>query len=155
MFFPYGTDAPIYYWPYTTVAMIVVNVLVFVLEMTNPGLMEWLSLQTGSGLHPLEWLTSNFDHEGFWHIAGNMIFLWSFGLIVEGKLGWWRTLLIYLGLGIVQSAIEQMLMLFGPAIMCLGASAIICGFMAMSLVWAPENFDAVRSRDRHHLYQMD
>ncbi len=139
MFFPYGTDAPIYYWPYTTVAMIVVNVLVFVLEMTNPGLAEWLSLQTGNGLHPLEWLTSNFDHEGFWHIAGNMIFLWSFGLIVEGKLGWWRTLLIYLGLGIVQSALEQMLMLFGPAHHVLGASAIICGFMAMSLVWAPEN----------------
>ncbi len=139
MFFPYGTDAPIYYWPYTTVAMIVVNVLVFVLEMTNPGLMEWLALQTGSGLHPLEWLTSNFDHEGFWHIAGNMIFLWAFGLIVEGKLGWWRTLTIYLGLGIVQSALEQVLMLFGPVHHILGASAIISGFMAMCFIWAPEN----------------
>ena len=31
-----------------------------------------------------------------------MIFLWSFGLVVEGKLGWWKTLAIYLGLGVVQ-----------------------------------------------------
>jgi membrane associated rhomboid family serine protease len=139
MFFPYGTDAPIYYWPYTTVAMIIVNVLVFVLEMTNPGLTEWLSLQTGNGLHPLEWLTSNFDHDGFWHIAGNMIFLWAFGLVVEGKLGWWRTLTIYLGLGVVQSGLEQVLMLFGTPEHILGASAIICGFMAMSFIWAPEN----------------
>jgi membrane associated rhomboid family serine protease len=138
-FFPYGTDAPIYYWPYTTVAMIVVNVLVFVLEMTNPGLMEWLALQTGNGLHPLEWLTSNFDHEGVGHIAGNMVFLWAFGLVVEGKLGWWRTLAIYLGLGVVQSCLEQVLLLFGPVHHILGASAIISGFMAMSFVWAPEN----------------
>ena len=119
--------------------MIVLNVLVFVLEMTNPGLMEWLALQTGNGLHPLEWLTSNFDHDGFWHIAGNMVFLWAFGLIVEGKLGWRKTLMIYLGLGIVQSGLEQVLTLFGPVHHILGASAIISGFMAMSFIWAPEN----------------
>jgi membrane associated rhomboid family serine protease len=139
MFFPYGTDAPIYYWPYTTVAMIVVNVLVFVLETTNPGLMESLCLQTGNGLHPYQWLTTNFDHADFLHIAGNMVFLWSFGLIVEGKLGWWKTLIIYLGSGVVYGAIVQVMMLFGSEGNVLGASAIIYSFMAMSLIWAPEN----------------
>ena len=101
-FFLYSTDAPVYYWPFTTVAMIVVNVLVFVWEVANPDSVQSLSLETGSGLHPAQWLTLNFTHDGFFHLAGNMIFLWAFGLIVEGKLGWWKTLIIYLGLGIVQ-----------------------------------------------------
>jgi len=28
-----------------------------------------------------------------------MIFLWVFGLVVEGKIGWWRFLACYLGGG--------------------------------------------------------
>ncbi len=139
MFFPYSTDAPVYYWPFTTVAMIVVNVLVYAWEVSNPDLVQSLCLETGNGLHPAQWLTSNFAHEGFFHIAGNMIFLWSFGLVVEGKLGWWKTLAIYLGLGVVQCAVEQVCLLFGPVHYILGASAIISGFMAMSFIWAPEN----------------
>ncbi len=141
LFFPYSTDAPIYYWPFTTVAMIVVNLLVFVLDVANPDfkLKEALSLQTGNGLHPAQWLTNNFAHDGFFHVAGNMVFLWAFGLIVEGKLGWWKTLLIYVGLGVVQGVIEQTLMLCGPETHVLGASSIVFGFMAMSLIWAPEN----------------
>lgn len=139
MFFPYGTDAPVYYWPFTTVAMIVVNVLVFVWGLSNPDMAQSLSLETGNGLHPAQWLTSNFAHDGISHIVGNMIFLWSFGLVVEGKLGWWKTLAIYLGLGVAQSGVEQVFLLFGPAHHILGASAIICGFMAMSVIWAPEN----------------
>jgi len=139
MLFPYGTDAPVYHWPFITVAMIVANVVIFVLEFLHPGLAEWLCLQTGSGLHPYQWLTSNFAHVDFVHILGNMIFLWSFGLVVEGKLGWWRTLAVYLGVGIVYGAAVQLLMLAGPESRVLGASAIVYAFMAMSLIWAPQN----------------
>ena len=52
MFFPYSTDAPVYYWPFTTVAMIVVNVLVYAWEVSNPDLVQSLCLETGNGLHP-------------------------------------------------------------------------------------------------------
>lgn len=41
-----------------------------------------------------------------------MFFLWSVGLIVEGKPGWYRFLVVYLFIGAGQSAIEQSLMLF-------------------------------------------
>lgn len=41
-----------------------------------------------------------------------MFFLWSVGLIVEGKPGWYRSLVVYLFIGAGQSAIEQSLMLF-------------------------------------------
>jgi len=139
MFFPFGTDAPIYYWPFTTVAMIVVNVLVFAAEVANPDLAGALVLETGNGLHPAQWLTCNFAHADYLHILGNMIFLWAFGLIVEGKLGWWKTLLLYLGLAVAEGAVVQTLMLFGETRYVLGASGVVFGFMAISLIWAPEN----------------
>ena len=65
----------------------------------------------GDGLHPMQWITCNFLHAGLLHLVGNMLFLWSFGLIIEGKLGWYKTLAVYLGIGVVQGAIVQVLML--------------------------------------------
>jgi membrane associated rhomboid family serine protease len=138
MFFPYSTDAPVYHWPITTVLLIVVNVVVFCLELAAPETMRLFVLVFGDGLNPIQWITSNFMHVGFMHLAGNMLFLWSFGLIVEGKLGWYRTLAIYLGIGFSYGAIVQILML-GSHGAAAGASAAIFGFMAMSLIWAPEN----------------
>ena len=63
MFFPYTTDAPVYYWPHGTVGLIVANVLIFfavvfgVLPIDGP----WF-LRYGDGLHPLEWVGSLFMH---------------------------------------------------------------------------------------------
>jgi membrane associated rhomboid family serine protease len=138
--FPYGTNAPIYYWPITTVGMIVANILIFVLISINPEHAEDLVLWTGSGLHPTQWLTCNFMHAGIIHLVGNMVSLWAFGLVVEGKLGACKTLFVYLGIGVLHGAIVQLLSL-GDAepTYCLGASAVIYGFMAMCLIWAPEN----------------
>jgi membrane associated rhomboid family serine protease len=138
MFFPYGTDAPLYYRPLATVALIGLNVLVFLATFSDPAGSTW-ALQFGHGLHPLQWITSNFIHGNFFHLLGNMICLWSFGLVVEGKLGWYRTLAVFFGIGAAQGAVEQVFMLFSSGGEAFGASAIIYGFMAMSLIWAPEN----------------
>ncbi len=62
--------------------------------------MTW-GLTHGEGLHPVQWVTNNFLHGRIFHLVGNMIFLWGFGLVVEGKLGWWRFLLVYMGIGIL------------------------------------------------------
>jgi membrane associated rhomboid family serine protease len=137
-FIPYGTDAPVYYWPYTTVGLIVVNVLAFALTFAAPEQAAPFILLFGDGLHPLQWVTSAFLHGGLVHLLGNMVFLWSFGLIIEGKLGWYKTLALYLGLAAAQSAIVQFFML-GSEGGALGASGAIFGLMAMSLIWAPEN----------------
>ncbi len=140
--FPYGTNAPIYYWPITTVCMIAANIIIFILCLQQPEHSEVvlnLVLWTGNGLHPAQWLTCNFMHAGFMHLLGNMIALWAFGLVVEGKLGACKTLFVYLGIGIAHGAIVQILMLGAHPSVCLGASAVIYGFMAMSLIWAPEN----------------
>ena len=139
MFFTYNTDAPVYYWPIITVTMIVANTVVFFLEITNPEIVELYSLQIGGGLHPIQWVTHNFLHAGFFHLFGNMLALWTFGLIVEGKLGPWKTLAVYFGIGIIHGFIVQVIMLGHEPTTCLGASAIIFGFMTISLIWAPEN----------------
>lgn len=141
MFIPYSTDAPVYHWPFATVGLIVVNVYVFFAmvagEIANPQ--AWV-LVYGESLTPVQWVSSMFMHGGLGHLAGNMAFLWVFGLVVEGKLGWWRFLLCYLGIGIVQSAGEQALMLVldgdGGS---LGASSAIYGILAIAAIWAPKN----------------
>ena len=140
---PYGTDAPVYYWPFTTVGLIVVNVLVFA-SAGCPEQVEPYVLAFGDGLHPVQWISNAFLHAGFFHLLGNMVFLWCFGLIVEGKLGWYKTLAVYLGIAAAQSAIAQIIMLGGHG-GALGASGAIFGFMAMSLIWGPRTKSSVTS----------
>ena len=85
VFFPYATDAPIYHRPIATIGLIVANILVFLAiggsgsESSDPF---WLVF--GHGLHPFQWLSCNFVHGDVFHLAGNLIFLWVFGLVVEG-----------------------------------------------------------------------
>ena len=145
LYIPYGTDAPIYYRPIITIAMIVINWIVYAMTALGPfGSINYeiagqYTLALGSGLHPLQWLTSNFLHDNFFHYLFNMIFLWVFGLIIEGKLGPYKMLAVYLGIGIIECAAEQILMLGHEPTMSLGASSIIFGLAAMSLIWAPKN----------------
>lgn len=139
MIVPLSTDAPIYYYPRGTIGLIVVNVLAFLL--TKGGAEEYIAaygLSHGDGLHPWQWLTSNFIHYGYVHLVGNMVFLWGFGLVIEGKIGPLLYVPIYLGIGAVQCAIEQALFTHDE-FSSFGASAILFGLMAMSLIWAPVN----------------
>jgi membrane associated rhomboid family serine protease len=139
---PYSCDALLYHWPIVTVTLIAINVTTFVaalnerINVANGWLLEY-----GTGLHPAQWLLSTFMHANFEHLLGNMFFLWAFGLITEGKLGWWKFLLVYLGIAIGQSGIEQAVMpMLAPDVpFTLGASAAIYGLMAMACVWAPVN----------------
>lgn len=141
MFFPYATDAPVYYWPYGTIGLIVVNTLAFffvefgVLPIDGPWILWY------GELNPAQWLGSAFMHAGLGHLLGNMIFLWVFGLVVEGKLGPAKFLVVYLALGVTQSMLEQLVMLWwsGPPSGSLGASSAIYAIMAMAAVWAPAN----------------
>ena len=145
MLIPLNCDAPIYHWPFATVGLIVANVVAFILVWPymweqNDAVVCWWILEYGNGLQPVQWLTSNFAHLGPVHLIGNMVFLWLFGMVVEGKLGWWKFLAVYLGIGVVQAALTQILLLGmdGPAF-SLGASSAIYGIIAMAIVWAPKN----------------
>ena len=93
-------------------AVVVINVLVFLawqairwapgLEnfMITNFLVSWVHLE-----HGLVWtlLTAAFSHSELWHIAINMVVLWSFGSVLERLLGWRVFLAFYLTSGIVAS----------------------------------------------------
>lgn len=139
--FPVSTDAPLYHLPFATVGLIVVNVFIYfaVLFGVLPSDAGWV-LTYGAGLHPEEWLLSAFMHADIGNLFGNMLFLWIFGLVVEGKIGWQRFLICYCMIAIVESAVEQALMLWNTGGSgSLGASTAIYGIMSMAAIWAPRN----------------
>jgi membrane associated rhomboid family serine protease len=137
MIIPLGTDAPVYHRPVATVALIIVCVLTF---FAVPGHSDqtW-TLTIGDGIHPVQWVSNLFVHNGWFHLIGNMIFLWTFGLVVEGKVGWWKFLLIFVGLGAFESAALQLLVPKVEPFQMMGCSGVIFGLLSMCLVWAPRN----------------
>ena len=141
MLIPYNTDAPIYHFPAATLGLIVGNAACFVATSAGSTHLDSFVLVFGSGIHPVQWVSSLFYHIGFVHLMGNMLFLWVFGLVVEGKVGWPRFLAIYFGMGVGQNALAQILFEFvsTSAVGAAGASGIIFGLMAMAMVWAPRN----------------
>lgn len=162
--FPYGTDSPLYHLPVITIVMVVINFLIFFGEPFQQAatseehpvayFAEWVmgqetgseddsyKLQFGEGLKPWQWITSSFLHINFGHLLGNMIFLVLFGIIVEGKIGWWKYLGIYLGISLIAGFLAQgVISLANPSYQgaALGASGVVCGLMAIAVLWAPIN----------------
>ncbi len=137
MLIPWGTDAPIYHWPIATAGLIVANVAAFAIVPADQY--EAWCLAFGEGLHPLQWITSSFLHANFDHLLGNMLFLWAFGIVVEGKLGWARFLAVYLAICLLDGLLIQLFMWRADSGRALGASSAIFGLMSMCLVWAPRN----------------
>lgn len=143
MLFPYGTDAPIYFRPFATVVIIVMNVIMFAITgMGDNHAYRWLILEFNQ-INPLQWVTAAFMHASWIHLVGNMIFLWCFGIVVEGKIGWRRFSMLYLGLALADGAVGQIPMFFLAGSMsssgALGASGVIFALIAIAMVWAPEN----------------
>lgn len=138
MIVPLTTDAPIYHRPFGTVGLILLNVVPFLAARHDPATLIRWGLMHGFGPTPVQWLTSNFLHGSWLHLLGNMVFLWGFGVVVEGKIGWKLFLAVYVGIGVAQCALEQMLF-SSPGTVSFGASSIVFGLMAISLIWAPRN----------------
>ena len=135
---PTGTDAPIYHWPFATVGMIFLNVVIFALQFAMPEQAEFFLLHYGS-FNPISWFSSICMHADFGHLLGNMIGVMLFGWIIEGKVGWWRFLLIFFAIGVPACAVEQTIMLLSPGGFSLGASGVLYGLIAIAMIWAPEN----------------
>jgi membrane associated rhomboid family serine protease len=106
-------------------------------EVKLPGYTPYI-LQYGEGLNPLQWLSSIFLHSDWAHLLGNLIFLWIFGHVVEGVTGprWFLTL--YLGMGIAQCAVEQLMFLGGDG-GSLGASSAIYALMMVAAWLSPRD----------------
>ncbi|MBI4434071.1 rhomboid family intramembrane serine protease [Candidatus Uhrbacteria bacterium] len=127
--------------PIITVALVVMNVVVFVAELLAPDLdvfiRRWaLVPSTLQWSDPYSWLplvTAQFLHAGFAHILFNMWFLWIFGDNVEAAFGRFRFLGFYVLAGIVAALVELPL-IAGTNIPMLGASGAVAG--VLGAYWA-------------------
>jgi membrane associated rhomboid family serine protease len=159
--FPIRDNAPTRKFPIVTVSLIVANILVYLWEVSGPGLerhvleygyypctVEGPCTQPYTLVpHPGPWeetaFTSMFMHGGIVHIAGNLLFLWIFGNNVEDALGRWRFLLWYIVAGLAASSAQTFVTLhFGtPAdasIPNIGASGAIAGVLGAYFLLLPQ-----------------
>ena len=121
MLIPYGTDAPLYRPPWGTFSLIAANILLFFLQdrVTPDSLYV---LRFGDGLHPVQWFLATFAHADYCHLISNMIFLFSFGIVVESMMKLRYFLTLYVAIAVVHHIAIQIMMLGSASGGALGAS---------------------------------
>ena len=139
-------------FPIVNIALIAINVAVFIYELTlGQGLSNFFitwgatprELTQGVDLPPTIGLpiyatifTSLFMHGGWLHLGGNMLFLWVFGDNVENAMGSAKYLLFYLICG-VGAAGAQIITDVNSLTPLIGASGAIAGVMGAYLIMFP------------------
>jgi len=154
-------------WAYAALAIIAINVLVFVLlqlpsdaftygwsaipyeitrstDLVGPvtvgpaGGRVTIDMAPGPSPIQLTLLTSMFMHGGWLHLLGNMLFLFIFGDNVEHAMGRLKFVGFYLIAGLV-GALAQIAINADSQIPSLGASGAISGVLGAYLVMFPGN----------------
>ena len=135
---------------YTTYVLILLNIVLFILEIrsggsTNLNTLDYLGALVPAKIVSGEWwrlLNANFLHYGGIHLGTNMLALFFLGKLVELRLGVGRYLIIYLlsGMGAMLSVALLSLKTGNTNIVLVGASGAIMGLigtlLALSLqVW--------------------
>jgi membrane associated rhomboid family serine protease len=130
------------HFPVVTLSIIVINVVVFVLELVNGDafVARWslVPAQVSSGHQLITILTSMFMHASWSHIIGNMVFLWAFGPEIEDAMGPSRFAVFYL-LGGLAASFAQVTFDPHSTIPNLGASGAIAAVMGAFLVTFPRD----------------
>ena len=140
--FPISDVIPSRTPPVVTVAIIVVNALIFLYQLTLPE--PALQLFVGAyavvpaHFHPATLITSQFLHGGVLHVGGNMLYLWIFGDNVEDRMGHARFLVFYLLCG-AAAALAQTVTQPDSLIPMVGASGAIAGVMGAYFVLYPKS----------------
>jgi rhomboid family protein len=150
---PLRDNVPRSSWPLITVALIVVNCLIFFREVSlfpnqrnamihqysliparTAAFLEGRSTNPAPAVVPL--FTSMFLHGGWLHLIGNMWFLWIFGDNVEDRVGHLRFLYLYLLSGLA-GALAELFFSLDSTVPMLGASGAIAGVMGAYLITFP------------------
>jgi membrane associated rhomboid family serine protease len=141
---------------FLTIALIAINVLAFLFEISQPSGAALQSFIEAWGVVPREFatgrdlpptipypywstlVTSMFLHGGWGHLGGNMLFLWIFGDNIEHRLGHVRFLVFYLVCGLA-AGLAHIIFNSGSAVPTVGASGAISGVLGGYLVMFPRN----------------
>jgi len=151
---PLKDDQPRYSTPYVNTTLIVVNILIYFYEWTlGPrGGQAFIqvfgevpshlaSFLSGSPRYTLPqvvipFFTSMFLHGGWWHVIGNMWFLYIFGDNVEDYLGHFKYIVFYLLAGLLAMG-TQVAIYPQSNVPTVGASGAIAGVLGAYFLLYP------------------
>jgi len=149
---PIRDTTPSQNYPIVTVALIVINGLVFLYQLSLGPQMAQLFFEYGlvparytgsagipsisAAFYPLTFVSFMFLHGGVLHLLGNMWSLWIFGDNVEDHMGSLRYLIFYLACGIL-SGVTHLLFNVDSKIPTIGASGAIAGVMGAYFLLYP------------------
>jgi membrane associated rhomboid family serine protease len=139
---PLRDSQPSHSTPVVTIALIAVNVLAFLYQLSldtfsmNHMVAAWGLVPDRLRLITL--ITSMFLHGGWLHIIGNMWFLWIFGDNVEDILGHGKYLAFYLLCGIA-AAMVHVALNADSRVPTIGASGAIAGVMGAYMAKFPRS----------------
>ena len=147
--FPYKDDNPTKSFPSVTIGIIVLNIVVFILQVLSSGDGQRIvfaygaiphnivSLESTQPIHPfLTIVTSMFMHGGLFHIFGNMLYLWIFGNNIEDRIGHFRFIIFYFFCGII-AAFSHTLAAADSNVPMIGASGAVSGVLGAYLLLFP------------------
>jgi membrane associated rhomboid family serine protease len=142
--FPVGDDnSQRRTFPYVTTTLIVLNVLVFLLELARgqPFIEQWAFIPAQfsdqPGAEAVTIFSAMFMHGGWMHLIGNMLFLWIFGDNVEDRIGHGKFLIFYLLAGLAATFAQYT---YNPesGIPNVGASGAIAGVLGAYILMFPQ-----------------
>jgi membrane associated rhomboid family serine protease len=143
---PLRDENPTKSFPFITIAIIVINILVFIYELSLGtrlqdkifyfSVVPYNITHLGSLNALLTLITSLFFHASFAHIIGNMLYFWVFGNNIEDKLGHIRFIFFYLSCGIV-ATLGHIITAPNSKIPLIGASGAISGILGAYLLLYP------------------
>jgi membrane associated rhomboid family serine protease len=151
---PLKDNVPSRTYPYVTVGLIVVNVVVFFGQLLGLGRGGMQAAAMDYGLVPialtrffsgeavpagraiLPVFTSIFLHGGLIHLGGNMLYLWIFGDNVEDRLGHVRFLVFFILCGVLGN-LAHYAFNWGSPVPAIGASGAIAGVLGVYLISYP------------------
>jgi membrane associated rhomboid family serine protease len=153
---PLKDDVPSESFPYVTLALVGLNVVVFFYQVSigmggDPQAAEAFVFEFGatpcrlSGACPVPGefpspiatiFTSMFLHGGLLHVGGNMLYLWIFGDNVEDMLGHGRYVALYLLAGIAAAA-TQVAVNPRSSTPMIGASGAVAGVLGAYILLFP------------------
>ena len=150
--FPLKDDIPTDKPPIVTIALIVINALIFFYQISLGEDFQYLIVKLGAIPYEITHqseitqeapfpvnmtlLTAMFLHGGWFHIIGNMLYLWIFGNNIEDKLGHFKFIIFYLLSGVIASLV---FVVTSPnsTIPMVGASGAIAGVLGAYLLKFP------------------
>ena len=150
---PIRDNIPSSTYPFVTVAILSINVAVFLYQLTlgmegvelfiykTAAIPLEITSRTDIGpssLVPLPYtlLTAMFVHGGLVHVGGNMLFLWIFGDNVEDRFGHILFLIFYIASGVAAS-LAHIALDPGSTMPMVGASGAIAGVLGAYFLLFP------------------